>query len=39
VIFNKDTRKYKPYAFTEHGILMLSRGEPSPFHGSVEVQV
>jgi len=23
-IFNKDTRKYKPYAFTEHGILMLS---------------
>jgi phage regulator Rha-like protein len=22
--FNKDTRKYKPYAFTEHGILMLS---------------
>ena len=24
VTFNKDTRKYKPYAFTEHGILMLS---------------
>jgi len=23
-IFNKDTRKYRPYAFTEHGILMLS---------------
>jgi len=22
--FSKDTRKYKPYAFTEHGILMLS---------------
>ena len=22
--FGKDTRKYKPYAFTEHGILMLS---------------
>ena len=22
--FNQDTRKYKPYAFTEHGILMLS---------------
>jgi phage regulator Rha-like protein len=22
--FNDDTRKYKPYAFTEHGILMLS---------------
>jgi phage regulator Rha-like protein len=22
--FNKDTRKYKPYVFTEHGILMLS---------------
>jgi len=21
---NKDTRKYKPYVFTEHGILMLS---------------
>ena len=24
VIFNKDARKYKPFAFTEHGILMLS---------------
>jgi phage regulator Rha-like protein len=24
VTFNKDTRKYKPFAFTEHGILMLS---------------
>jgi hypothetical protein len=24
VIFKNDTRKYKPYAFTEHGILMLS---------------
>ena len=23
-IFSQDTRKYKPYAFTEHGILMLS---------------
>ena len=23
-IFSKDVRKYKPYAFTEHGILMLS---------------
>ena len=22
--FSKDVRKYKPYAFTEHGILMLS---------------
>jgi len=22
--FSTDTRKYKPYAFTEHGILMLS---------------
>ena len=22
--FNNDARKYKPYAFTEHGILMLS---------------
>jgi phage regulator Rha-like protein len=22
--FNKDIRKYRPYAFTEHGILMLS---------------
>ena len=22
--FNKDTRKYKPFVFTEHGILMLS---------------
>ena len=24
VTFKKDTRKYKPYVFTEHGILMLS---------------
>ena len=24
VTFGKDIRKYKPYAFTEHGILMLS---------------
>jgi len=24
VTFSKDLRKYKPYAFTEHGILMLS---------------
>jgi phage regulator Rha-like protein len=24
VIFSKDTRKFRPYAFTEHGILMLS---------------
>ncbi|MCL2801097.1 MAG: ORF6N domain-containing protein [Treponema sp.] len=24
VIFNNDSRKYKPYAFTEYGILMLS---------------
>ncbi|MCL2440704.1 MAG: ORF6N domain-containing protein [Treponema sp.] len=24
VIFSKDTRKYRPFAFTEHGILMLS---------------
>jgi len=24
VTFSKDTRKYRPFAFTEHGILMLS---------------
>jgi phage regulator Rha-like protein len=24
VIFSKDSRKYKPHVFTEHGILMLS---------------
>jgi len=24
VTFSKDSRKYKPYAYTEHGILMLS---------------
>jgi hypothetical protein len=24
VTFKKDIRKYKPYAFTEHGVLMLS---------------
>ena len=24
VIFSKDTRKYRPFVFTEHGILMLS---------------
>jgi len=26
VIFNKDVRKYKPYAFTEQGVSMLSGG-------------
>jgi len=24
VIFSQDTRKYKPFVFTEHGILILS---------------
>ena len=28
--FNKDTRKYKPYAFTEHGILRVRS-----YHSSV----
>ncbi|MCL1955637.1 MAG: ORF6N domain-containing protein [Brevinematales bacterium] len=31
VTFKKDTRKYKPYVFTEQGVSMLSRGEPSPY--------
>jgi hypothetical protein len=25
VIFNKDLRKYKPYAFTEQGVSILKR--------------
>ena len=37
--FNFDTRKYKPYAFTEHGILMLSSVLNSDKAIEVNVQI
>jgi phage regulator Rha-like protein len=39
VTFSKDTRKYKPYAFTEHGILMLSSVLNSKRAINVNIQV
>jgi phage regulator Rha-like protein len=37
--FNTDTRKYKPYVFTEHGILMLSSILNSDKAISVNIQI
>jgi len=37
VIFSKDVRKFKPYAFTEHGILMLSSVLNS--HKAIDVNI
>ena len=37
--FSKDTRKYKPYAFTEHGILMLSSVLNSDKAINVNIQI
>jgi phage regulator Rha-like protein len=37
--FNKDIRKYKPYAFTEHGILMLSSVLSSDRAIEVNIQI
>jgi phage regulator Rha-like protein len=37
--FNNDTRKYKPYAFTEHGILMLSSVLNSDKAVAVNIQI
>ena len=39
VTFNKDTRKYKPYVFTEHGILMLSSVLNSKMAVKVNIQI
>ena len=39
VTFSKDTRKYKPYAFTEHGILMLSSVLNSSRAININIQV
>ena len=39
VIFNKDTRKYKPYAFTEQGIAMLSGLLNSEIAIKVNIQI
>ena len=39
VTFSKDTRKYKPYAFTEHGILMLSSVLNSDRAVNINIQV
>ena len=37
--FSKDTRKYRPYAFTEHGILMLSSVLNSDRAVNINIQV
>jgi phage regulator Rha-like protein len=37
--FNRDVRKYKPYVFTEHGILMLSSSLNSDKAISVNIQI
>ena len=37
--FNTDNRKYKPYAFTEHGILMLSSVLNSEKAISINIQI
>ena len=39
VIFKKDTRKYKPFAFTEHGILMLSSVLKSGTATEINIQI
>jgi len=39
VTFNRDVRKYKPYAFTEHGILMLSTVLKSERAIEVNIQI
>jgi hypothetical protein len=39
VTFSSDTRKYKPYAFTEHGILMLSSVLNSDKAVKINIQV
>ena len=39
VTFSKDARKYKPHAFTEHGILMLSSVLNSDRAIDVNIQV
>jgi aromatic ring-opening dioxygenase LigB subunit len=39
VTFNKDVRKYKPYVFTEHGILMLSSVLNSKMAVKVNIQI
>ena len=39
VTFSKDSRKYKPYAFTEHGILMLSSVLNSDRAVKINIQV
>jgi len=39
VTFSKDSRKYKPYAFTEHGILMLSSVLNSNHAIEVNIQI
>jgi len=38
-IFNQDIRKYKPYAFTEHGILMLSSVLNSDVAIEINIQI
>ena len=39
VTFKKDIRKFKPYAFTEHGILMLSSVLNSDRAADINIQI
>jgi len=39
VIFKNDTRKFKPYAFTEHGVLMLANVLRSKKATSISIRI
>ena len=39
VTFKNDIRKYRPYAFTEHGVLMLANVLHSPKATAVSIQI
>jgi phage regulator Rha-like protein len=39
VIFKNDTRKFKPYAFTEHGVLMLANVLRSPKATTISIRI
>jgi len=39
VTFKNDTRKYKPYAFTEHGVLMLANVLRSPKATTISIRI
>ena len=39
VTFKDDTRKFRPYAFTEHGVLMLANILRSPKATTISIQI